>query len=119
MSILTTRREFLASVAATAVASQIRGVSAAAAKPMRGAFMILNTPFTDTGAVDWDDLTREAQFVDRCGCQGLVWPQGSSSVGTLTKAERMQGMEALVKAIAGRNAAVVLGVQGKDTAEML
>src|SRR6185436_17964274 len=117
--VLTTRREFLASVAATAVVAQVRGIAAAPSKKMRGAFMILNTPFTETGAVDWDDLTREAQFVDRCGCAGIVWPQGSSSVGTLTKGERLQGMEALVKALAGRTAAVVLGVQGKDTAEML
>jgi 4-hydroxy-tetrahydrodipicolinate synthase len=116
---LTTRREFLASVAATAVVSQIRGVAAASAKPMRGAFMILNTPFTNAGAVDWDDLAREAQFVDRCGCQGIVWPQGSSSVGTLTNSERMHGMEVLAKAMDGRSAAVVLGVQGKDTTEML
>ena len=86
-------------MAATAVVSQIRNLTAAPAKPMRGAFMILNTPFTDAGGVDWDDLAREAVFVDRCGCQGIVWPQGSSSVGTLTKAERMQGMEVLAKAM--------------------
>lgn len=120
MTIITTRREFLATLAATAVVSHVRGLAAAAAaKPMRGAFMILNTPFTETGAVDWQDLAREAVFVDRCGCQGIVWPQGSSSVGTLTKAERMQGLEVLVKAMANKSAAVVLGVQGKDIAEML
>jgi 4-hydroxy-tetrahydrodipicolinate synthase len=119
MSSLTTRREFLACVAATAVVSPVRGLAAAAGKPMRGAFMILNTPFTATGAVDWEDLGREAVFVDRCGCQGVVWPQGSSRVGTLTKDERMRGMEVLAKAIQGRNAALVLGVQGVDTPEML
>jgi 4-hydroxy-tetrahydrodipicolinate synthase len=120
MSTLTTRREFLASVGAAAVASHGRRFEAAAAsKPMRGAFMILNTPFTVTGAVDWEDLAREAVFVDRCGCQGVVWPQGSSRVATLTKDERMRGMEVLAKAIEGRNAALVLGVQGRDTAEML
>ena len=120
MSALTSRREFLATVAATAVVSHVRGMAAArAGKPMRGAFMILNTPFTGTGAVDWQDLAREAVFVDRCGCQGIVWPQGSSSVGTLTKAERMQGMDVLAKAMASKSAAVVLGVQGKDIPEML
>jgi dihydrodipicolinate synthase/N-acetylneuraminate lyase len=120
MSSPTTRREFLAGVAATAVVSHVRGLAAAAAgKPMRGAFMILNTPFTATGAVDWEDLAREAVFVDRCGCQGVVWPQGSSRVGTLTKDERMRGMEVLAKAIQGRKTALVLGVQGVDTSEML
>ncbi len=117
--LITTRREFLATVAATAVVSHVRAVAAAPGKPMRGAFMILNTPFTETGAVDWQDLAREAIFVDRCGCQGIVWPQGSSSVGALTKAERMQGMDVLVKAMANKSAAVVLGVQGRDIAEML
>src|SRR5438552_604255 len=93
MSTLTTRREFLAGVAATAVVSRVRRFEGASSKPVRGAFMILNTPFTVTGAVDWEDLDREAVFVDRCGCQGVVWPQGSSRVATLTKDERMRGMD--------------------------
>lgn len=116
---ITTRREFLASVAATAVASHVRGLQAADAKPMRGAFMILSTPFTAAGAVDWDDLSREATFVDRAGCQGIVWPQGSSGVATLTKDERKRGMAVLAKAMQGKRAALVLGVQGRDTTEML
>jgi 4-hydroxy-tetrahydrodipicolinate synthase len=89
------------------------------AKPMRGAFIILTTPFTATGDVDWDDLAREAVFVDHCGANGIVWPQGSSGVANLTKAERMRGLEVLAAAMRGKAAAVVLGVQGKDTAEML
>jgi dihydrodipicolinate synthase/N-acetylneuraminate lyase len=92
---------------------------AGAAKRMRGVFIILTTPFTASGEVDWDDLAREALFVDRCGCQGIVWPQGSSGVANLTKAERMRGMEVLAAAGRGKTAALVLGVQGKDTAEML
>jgi len=88
-------------------------------KPMRGAFMILSTPFTDAGEVDWDDLAREARFVDQCGAHGIVWPQGSSSVANLTKDERMRGLEVLAKANHSRKAALVLGVQGQNTAEML
>ena len=117
----TTRREFLATVAAAGAAAYAapRASAADASKPMRGAFMILNTPFTATGAVDWEDLAREAAFVDRAGCGGIVWPQGSSSVATLTKAERMQGMDVLAKAMQGKRAALVIGVQGRDSAEML
>jgi dihydrodipicolinate synthase/N-acetylneuraminate lyase len=120
-----TRRECLGLFASAAVLSQIRArampatASPTLAKPMRGAFMILNTPFTEAQAVDWDDLAREVDFVDRCGAQGIVWPQGSSGVATLTKEERMQGMAVLAKAARGRKVALVLGVQGKDTAEML
>jgi 4-hydroxy-tetrahydrodipicolinate synthase len=134
-----TRRECLAAFGASVVAgatgaerlraaaappvpgsrAALTAVDGAAAKPLRGPFMILHTPFTEDGAVDWEDLTREAQFVDRCGGAGVVWPQGSSSVATLTRDERMHGMEVLAKAVAGRRLALVLGVQGKDIAEML
>ncbi len=120
MSLLTSRREFLATMAATAVAAHLKGGAAeAAGKPLRGAFMILHTPFTANGMVDWEDLAREVAFVDRGGCQGVVWPQGSSAVATLTRDERLRGMEVLAKAVQGRKTALVLGVQGRDTAEML
>jgi 4-hydroxy-tetrahydrodipicolinate synthase len=88
-------------------------------RPMRGSFMILHTPFTQAGAVDWDDLAREAAFADRCGANGIVWPQGSSSVATLTNEERLRGMEVLAKAAKGARSALVLGVQGVDTGQML
>lgn len=86
---------------------------------MRGVFIILNTPFTSTGEVAWSDLEREVAFVERGGCSGVVWPQGSSGVTTLTKSERLRGMEVLAKAVRGTRLTLVLGVQGKDAAEML
>lgn len=86
---------------------------------MRGVFIILNTPFTATGDVAWSDLEREVRFVERGGCSGIVWPQGSSGVTTLTKAERLRGMEVLANAVRGTRLTLVLGVQGKDTSEML
>jgi 4-hydroxy-tetrahydrodipicolinate synthase len=132
-----TRRECLATLAASmaglpplvlaatpasgssVIATPAPALTAIAGKTLRGAFMILSTPFTKSGEVDWDDLTREVEFVDRCGCQGIVWPQGSSLVTTLTKEERLHGAEVLSKAIAGKKAALVLGVQGTNAAEML
>src|SRR5262245_45962244 len=119
-----TRRECLMLAAAPFVVTRSAGAAAAAAaggpdKPMRGAFMILTTPFSTSGAVDWDDLVREMEFCDRCGVHGLVWPQGSSGVRFLTKDERMRGLEVLAKAARGKKPALVLGVQGRDTAEML
>ena len=117
-----TRREYLTLLAALpfARASALAATAAPApVKPMRGAFMILSTPYTSTGAVEWDDLAREVAFCDRGGVQGIVWPQGSSGVAYLSKDERMRGMEAIVKAAQGKKPAVVLGVQGKNTAEML
>ena len=119
-----TRRECFGVLAAATVFPPLRANPAAApsisaAKPMRGAFMILSTPFTDAGEVDWEDLAREAQFVDQSGAHGIVWPQGSSSVANLTKDERMRGLEVLAKANQGRKTALVLGVQGQSTTEML
>jgi len=116
-----TRRDYLWTLGAVALAARFQPVNAASspsAKTLRGAFMILNTPFTAIGEVDWDDLVREVDFVDRAGAHGIVWPQGSSSVNTLTKDERMRGMEVLAKAVTARRVALVLGVQGKDIAEM-
>jgi 1-pyrroline-4-hydroxy-2-carboxylate deaminase len=85
---------------------------------MRGAFMILSTPYTVSGVVDWEDLAREAEFVDRCGAHGMVWPQGSSGVAFLSKDERLRGMELLAKTMRGKRAVLGLGVQGKDADEM-
>jgi dihydrodipicolinate synthase/N-acetylneuraminate lyase len=104
------RPERLAAAAAAAAAS---------GKTMRGPFMILATPYTASGAVDWSDLANEAAWVESAGCAGMVWPQGSSGVANLTRDERMKGMEVLVQANKGRKAVLGLGVQGKDTAEML
>jgi 4-hydroxy-tetrahydrodipicolinate synthase len=117
MSTKLSRRECLAPIAGAMIAT--RGMAAPSAKAMRGAFMILTTPFTATGAVDWEDLEGEARFVDRCGGHGIVWPQGSSGVAFLSREERMRGMEVLARAMRGKRAVLVLGVQGKDTEEML
>ncbi|HMF93186.1 MAG TPA: dihydrodipicolinate synthase family protein, partial [Vicinamibacterales bacterium] len=120
-----TRRECLMLAAAPFLAppsldAGVRALDGApVGKPMRGAFMILTTPFSTSGSVDWDDLVREVDFCDRCGVHGLVWPQGSSGVRFLTKEERMRGLEVLAKAARGKKPALVLGVQGRDTAEML
>ena len=93
---------------------------AAAADPkVRGPFPILSTPFTASGAVDFDVLANQARFVDWCGCPGMIWPQSGDSVDLLTTDEKLQGMEVLAKASRGFRTALCLGVQGKDTAEML
>ena len=69
--------------------------------------------------MDWDDLAREAAFVDRAGAHGIVWPQGSSSVATLTKAERLRGMEVLAQTQKGRVLRARPRRSGEDVAEML
>ena len=142
----TTRRVFLGNVAATlAVPTVIRssalGAVGAAAQGcksagalvsaplcpgpvvgdprVRGPFPILSTPFTASGEVDYEVLAREAQFVDWCGSPGMIWPQSGDSVDLLTTEEKLKGMEVLAQTMRGRRSALCLGVQGKDTEEML
>lgn len=94
--------------------------NAAKADPrIRGPFPILTTPFTKTGAVDFDALAAEARFVEWGGCPGMIWPQSGDSVDLLTVDEKLHGMEVLANTTRGFRAALCLGVQGKDTDEML
>lgn len=127
-SVQITRRNILVT-AAVGASSLIAGKpargegpvgNAAPADPkIRGPFPILTTPFTATGAVDFDVLAAEARLVERGGCAGMIWPQSGDSVDLLTRDEKLQGMEVLAKATRGFRTALCLGVQGKDTAEML
>src|SRR5712692_2159261 len=110
------RRHFLLQTAGAAAAMAL---PAEAPKPLRGIFIIMATPFTEGGAVDYEDLEKEAGWLDRCGVQGMVWPQLASEYMTLSKEERLRGMEVIARAAKGRKPALVLGVQGPNTAAAL
>lgn len=99
--------------------ASIRPVALArrATREMRGAFIILATPFTESGAVDFEDLVREVQFLHRCRVQGMVWPQLASEYQELTRGERMKGMRVISEAARGGSAALLLGVQAETSAE--
>jgi dihydrodipicolinate synthase/N-acetylneuraminate lyase len=103
-----TRRAWLSSIAAVPLAN------ASPSKPMRGIFIIMATPFTESGAVDYEDLEREVDFLVRCGVHGMVWPQLASEYASLSREERMRGMEVLAKVSRGKRPALVLGVQGAN-----
>jgi 4-hydroxy-tetrahydrodipicolinate synthase len=115
------RRQVLAGFGAgmTAAAVLKMPLGAATGKPMRGVFSIMATPFTGAKAVDFEDLAREVDFLVRCGVHGMVWPQNASGYRSLTKEDRMQGMEVLAKAARGKKPALVLGVQAANQAQML
>jgi dihydrodipicolinate synthase/N-acetylneuraminate lyase len=127
-----TRRQMLgtAMVGATGViaGTALRGSEQAtepspnptAADPkVRGPFPILSTPFTESGAVDFEVLANQARFVDWCGCPGMIWPQAGDAVDLLTTEEKLEGMAVLAKTTRNLRSALCLGVQGKDTEEML
>jgi len=101
-------------------ASLLADTSAAPDPRIQGPFLILSTPFTASDAVDFDALAKQACYVDWCGCPGMIWPQSGDSVDLLTTDEKLKGMEVLAKTARKLNTtALCLGVQGKDTAEML
>jgi 4-hydroxy-tetrahydrodipicolinate synthase len=112
------RRDTLALMASAAGLAVI-APAAAAPKPMRGVMPIAVTPYTQGGAVDYEDLARQMTFYDKCGCAGAAWPQGSSDVPLLSRDERMRGMKVVAHACRGTKVASVLGVQGATKAEML
>ncbi len=111
-----TRRHFLLQSAGAAAALAL---PTEATRPLRGIFIIMATPFTEAGAVDYEDLENEVRWLDRCGVHGMVWPQLASEYVTLSKDERMRGMEVLARAAKGKKPALVLGVQGPNTAAAL
>ncbi len=89
------------------------------AEDMRGIFVILSTPYTESGAVHYDDLAFQVEWLDHAGAHGLVWPQNSSDYPRLTTEEIRQGMEVLTQANRGRSLTLVLGVQQDATREMV
>jgi len=111
------RREWLAALGAGVVTTATAATRLG--KPMRGAFMILATPYTSDKAIDYEDLAAEVKFLDRCGVQGMVWPQHASDLKFLTHEERMRGMEVLAEAAKRTQPALVLGVQAENISKML
>lgn len=112
-----TRRQALASMAAVATLPFSK-LAFGQHNAMRGALMILTTPYTESGAVDYEDLAREVAFCAQSGVQGIVWPQNSSEQRYLSKEERIRGFEVLSNARRNTNLVLVLGVQAEDTAGM-
>jgi 4-hydroxy-tetrahydrodipicolinate synthase len=116
------RRQLLAKLGVAAGAAMALRVplEAAPAKPFRGIFPILATPYTSTGAVDFEDLAHEVEFFEQCGAHGMAWPQHASGYpGGVDKEERMRGMEVLARAAKGRKPALLLGVQSTSIEQML
>ncbi len=96
----------------------LAGAAAAGApgKPLRGIFPIMQSPFSESGALDLEALAGEVRFLERCGAHGAVWPQLASEWDTLSEKERMDGAEAIADAAKGLKLAVVLGVQSPEPA---
>lgn len=80
-------------------------------KPIRGLYPILETPFTPANKLDKASLTKEVEFINRGGVNGMIWPVYASSWSTLSDAERIEGAETILAAGKGGRAAIAIAVQ--------
>ena len=122
MTTMYNRRQLLVGLGAvTGAAMALRpSLEAETAKPMRGIFPILATPYTAAGGVDFEDLAHEVEMFEKWGAHGMAWPQHASGYpGGINKEERLRGMEVVAKAAKGRKPALLLGVQTTNTEQML
>ena len=97
-------------------------LASAAARPsfaktqtaLAGVYPIVHTPFTASNEIDSETLAAEVRFFNKCGVQGIVWPQLASEYFTLSDDERIAGVETILKANKGLKPSVVVGVQSQN-----
>ena len=104
------RRQLLGILSAVAT----RPALAKTQTTIAGVYPIVHTPFTPSNEIDFETLAAEVRFFDRCGVQGIVWPQLASEYFTLSDDERITGVETLLKANKGLKPSVVIGVQSQN-----
>src|ERR1019366_4983599 len=92
------RREFLATAAASALLLPAAKGAETGNKKLEGIFAIPQTPFTESGAFDSETLVNEIEFLHRAGVQGITWPVNASELSQLTFDERLAGAEAIIRA---------------------
>ena len=114
----TSRREFLATAAASTLLFPAAKAAETGNKKLEGIFAIPQTPFTDSGAFDSETLVNEIDFLHRAGVQGITWPVNASEWSQLTFDERLAGAEAIMranrKADTAKRPSVVIAVQAND-----
>lgn len=85
---------------------------------LHGIITVLNTPFTETGALDLDGLHRNVRYAVEAGVAGFLMPALASEVAYLTREEKQAAVSAVVAETAGR-AAVIGGASADDPEEQL
>ena len=82
-----------------------------------GVFPAMVTPFTDDNRIDTESLREDAQRLEKAGVDGLV-PMGSTGESaTLSHAEHVEVIEAVVDAV--EDVPVIAGTGSNNTAEAL
>lgn len=106
------RRFFLSSLAAAPA------FAAPKEKSWEGIFVIMQTPFLESLAIDEDSLRKETDFLIRGGVHGLVWPAGAGETVSLTREERLKYSKSVVAEAKGR-LPVLIGVHGANKFEAM
>ncbi|WP_080055799.1 dihydrodipicolinate synthase family protein [Spirosoma aerolatum] len=83
----------------------------------KGFIPVMLTPFTDSGAIDFDTLTRLTELYLQAGAAGLFANCLSSEMFELTEAERLQIIEHVIKVTNGRVPVVATGTFGGPIAQ--
>ena len=78
--------------------------------PLAGIYQILQTPFSDSGDIDWGSFAGQIEYCIAVGVHGLVLPALASEFFTLSDAERRAVVEFAAQQSAGR-IPLVAGVQ--------
>jgi len=113
------RRGFLAASALLAGAgSRAADARELSEKQLEGIYVIMQTPFHESLAVDEDSLRRECDFLVKCRVHGMVWPAGAGETTSLSHSERVQFSKAIVDEVRGR-APVFIGVHGANKFEAM
>src|SRR5689334_14915082 len=102
------RRHFLQFAGAAAMFAA--APKSTVAKPLRGIFPIVQTPFTESDKLDLDTLAGHIRFLDRARAHGCAWPQNASEWPTLSEAERRAGVEVICSTCVSLRPAIVIGV---------
>jgi len=131
---MTNRRNFIKQISAAVLLGHFNGAAAPFATKkdyiikkditfnkarIRGPLPIMSTPFLENGGVDYEVLAKEAQFIRKSGCPGMIWPQSEDSCDLLSREEKYKGMEAIVNELIGTGTLAVFGCQGKNIEDML
>ncbi|WP_253737711.1 4-hydroxy-tetrahydrodipicolinate synthase [Halohasta salina] len=82
-----------------------------------GVFPAMVTPFTDDNEIDTETLRRDAQRLETAGVDGLVPVGSTGESATLSHAEHVEVIEAVVDAV--EDVPVIAGTGSNNTAEAL
>lgn len=111
-----TRRGLVAGTAALAAVPLAARGAVKYPNVVGGFLPIMETPFTETGAVDYQALEAEARFISKCGAKSMIWGQIDD---TLDDDERQKGMDLIMRVSRELPVRICLGVNGRDVDEMV